>query len=73
MKVKTRLLALVSIAILLGGVLLASALGLWNTTNSRRARSTRTDATVGQANPADILNKALLNDRHLADFGDARG
>lgn len=54
MKVKTWMLAVLTLAILLGGVALSSALGYWKTTNDKTPAVIKTGDFAGQADPRDI-------------------
>lgn len=54
MRVRAWVLALISVAIIFGGIALASTLGYWNTTNDKIPALISVGEYAGQANPMDI-------------------
>jgi hypothetical protein len=62
MRVKTWVLAVVAVAIFFGGIVLASALGFWKTTNEKVPASISSGEYAGQADPLDIRGSYTFSD-----------
>lgn len=55
MKIKPAVLALVVLTILFGGIQVASAMGLWQTTSSKVPAKFETGEYTGAYNPSDLI------------------
>ncbi len=62
MKIKTWLLAVLSVAILFGGIAVSSAMGLWQTTTDKQPAKIKDGEFAGSADPADIRGSYTFGD-----------
>ena len=62
MRLTSKPLAALVIAIMLGGILFSSALGWWETESSKEAVVYTEGQFAGQANPADIRGSYTFGD-----------
>lgn len=62
MKIKTWMMAIITVVILLGGVGLSAALGHWKTSTDKQPAKIQSGEYAGQANPADIRGSYTLKD-----------
>jgi hypothetical protein len=61
-KIRTRMLAIVTVAILFGGILISSLLGYWNTESSKTPVLIREGEFAGQPSPSDIRGSYTWED-----------
>jgi hypothetical protein len=66
MKVRSKILAPVIVAAILGGIILSSALGLWKTTSSKVPVKFTSGEYAGENNPGDIRGSYSLGDISIA-------
>lgn len=54
MRIRTNVLGLIVVVVIFGGVFISSAVGLWNTTNTKVAAQINSGKYAGASDPADI-------------------
>jgi hypothetical protein len=62
MKMTSRMIALTVVVVILGGILLAMALGVWRTESTKQAAKFSSGAFAGVSNPADIRGSYSFTD-----------
>jgi hypothetical protein len=62
MKIKSSVMAVLILAVIFGGISIASALDLWSTTSNKTPARFKDGAYVGQYNPEDIRGSYTLAD-----------